>query len=288
VGAENHDATRTTVTFVSTNVGELAPGEAWFDEAGIFHERGLVLQEEASGDIAGTVIATLNTDAVPIGDECTEESCPGDFITWGHVEITSEDGGWEGTYTSYESSIPGDEFFEDRLVLKGTGANARKSIVAQAVDGDESSITFEGVMSTLATPIVGLNISIRLCADPTDFSFAGGYTSSGAIDGASAAFGEFLVTNGPWTHTYAVSGTFTLTDEHGSVTIAFGADAQDTANPLLFASHVWGHFVIVDGSGAYADLYGSGRIIGGALEGSSCASGFGVNAALVGEAHYND
>ncbi len=71
------------------------------------------------------------------------------------------------------------------------------------------------------------------------------------------------------------------------MTIAFGGGAQDTASPNMFASHVFGHFVILGGTGDYAELYGIGRLIGAASDSSTCASGFGVNISLVGEVHDN-
>lgn len=285
--SSHHTATRTPVTFTSTVVEVLDEGEEWVDEAGIFHFRGSIQEEAVTGDITGTATITFNGDFEPVG-ECTEESCPAFFSFWGRVEVEGEDGGWVGTYVSFGSDVPGEEFFADSLVLRGTGANAHKSIVAQSAGEDEASITFEGVMSTLATPIVGLNTSVRLCADPEDFSFGGGFLSSGAVEGAGGATGEFLVGGGPWTHTYAVAGTLTLTDENGTLTIAFGGGAQDNYAPTFEASHVFGHFVILEGTGDYAELYGSGRFIGTAGGPNPlCESGFGVNASLMGEAHYN-
>lgn len=283
----HHTATRTDVTFTSTVVEVLDEGEEWVDEAGLFHLRGAVQQEEVSGDISGTAIITFNGDFEPVG-ECTEDSCPAYFSFWARIEVTGEDGGWVGTYVSFGSDVPGEEFFADSLVLRGTGGNAHNSIVAQSTGEDESSITFEGILSTMATPIVGLNTSVRLCADPEDFSFGGGFLSTGAIEGAGGATGEFLVGGGPWTHTYAVAGTVTLTDEHGTVTIAFSGGVQDNYTETFEASHVFGHFVILEGTGDYAELYGSGRLIGTAGGPNPlCDSGFGVNATLVGEAHYN-
>ncbi|CAN5740289.1 hypothetical protein BH23CHL2_BH23CHL2_30080 [soil metagenome] len=284
--SSHHTATRTEVTFTSTVVEVLNEGEEWVDEAGIFHFRGFEQIEEVTGDISGTVIINFNGDFEPVG-ECTEDACPAYFSFWGRVEVTGEDGGWVGTYVSFGSDVPGEEFFADSLVLRGTGGNAHNSIVAQSTGGDESSITFEGILSTMATPMVALNSSVRLCADPEDFSFGGSYLSSGAIEGHGGATGEFLVGGGPWTHTYAVAGTLTLSDEHGTVTIGFGGGVQDTASPNIFASHAFGHFVILGGTGDYAELYGSGRLIAAASDGSTCASGFGVNLSLVGEAHYN-
>lgn len=285
--AQNHVATRTPVAFTSTVVEVIDEGEESVDEAGIFHIRGAMNLEEVTGDISGSLVVTYNVDFQPAG-ECTEESCPGFFSFWGHVEITGEDGGWEGTYIQVGSDVPGEEFFADSLVLRGTGANAHMSIVAQTVEESEESITFEGMKSTLAKPLTGLNTSVRLCADPEDFSFAGGFLSTGAIEGQGAASGEFLIAGTEWTHSYAAAGTLTLTDAHGSITIAFSGSAQDNYTPAFAASHVWGHFVIVDGTGDYAEFYGSGRLVATAGEPNPlCESSFGVNAQLIGETHFN-
>jgi hypothetical protein len=286
LAASHHTATRTPVVFTSTVVEVLDPGEEWVDEAGIFHIRGSVQREDVTGDITGTAIVTFNVDFQSIG-ECTEESCFGYSTAWAHVEVTTEGGGWEGTYVSISQDVPGEEFFADSLVLQGYGANAGMSIVAQSIAGDEESITFEGVLSTIATPVVGLNTTVQLCADPNDFSFAGGFLSRGAVEGSGGATGEFLVAGTEWTHRYAVAGTVTLTDAYGTVTIAFTSGAQDVATFTTFASHVWGHFVIVDGSGAYTELYGHGRLVGTASDDATCASGFGVGLSLIGEAHFN-
>jgi hypothetical protein len=283
----NHTATRTPVSFTSTVIEEIEPFEVSVDDAGIFHIRG-VTREEVSGDIAGTATVTFAGDFFPAG-ECTEESCFGTEVGWAQLELAGEDGGWSGTYVFSSSDVPGQEYYSDQLVLRGTGVNAHTSIVAHSpTGGDEESVSFEGVMTTLATPIGGLNTSVRLCASPEDFSFSGGFLSSGAIEGSGGATGDFLIGGGPWTDNYGVAGTVTLNDEHGSVTILFAGEAQDNVSASFQASHVWGHFLVLEGTGEYAELYASGRIIGTAGGPSAtCASGFGVNISMVGEAHRN-
>lgn len=282
------EASRTEVAFASSVVAVIDEGEEWVDDAGVFHFRGFIQEEELSGDISGTVIINFNGDLEPVG-ECTEESCPGFSSNWGRVEVTGEEGGWEGTYVNFGSDVPGEEFYADSLVLKGTGANAGKSIVASSVGGDEDSIEFEGVMSDLGgMATTGMNTNVLLCADPEDFSFAGGFLSTGSIEGGGAANGEFIVGGVEATHTYAVAGMMTLTDEHGSVTIAFGGGAQDTYTETFEASHVAGHFLILEGTGEYANLYGSGRVV--ATAGGPdpvCESGFSINASLIGETRAN-
>lgn len=284
--SSDHTATRTAVAFTSTRVAEVEPFDFSVDEAGIFHVHE-VTQEDITGDISGTAIIEFKADFKPFG-ECTEEACFGEEGSWATVDITGEDGGWSGIYVSSSSDIPGQEYYSDSLVLRGTGANAHRSIAAQSTDGSEESISFEGVVSTLATPIGGLNTTVRLCASPEDFSFSGGFLSSGAIEGSGSATGAFLIGGGPWTDNYAVGGTVTLADTHGSVTIAFTGEAQDNFSASFEASHFWGHFLVLEGTGEYAELYAGGRIIGTAGEPSAtCASGFGVNIAMVGEAHRN-
>ncbi|CAN5521459.1 hypothetical protein BH23CHL2_BH23CHL2_07730 [soil metagenome] len=283
--ADHHKATRTPVTFTFTFVEDVS-GEEWSDEAGIFHFRSVAIQE-VSGDISGTATINFSGEFEPVG-ECTEESCPAYFSFRAQAEITGEDGGWTGTYAASGSDVPGDEFYGEMLVLKGTGGNAGKSIVASLVEETEDSATFEGVLVSQGAANMGLNTSVRLCADPETFTFTGGFLSTGAIEGHGGASIEPIVAGGPWTHTYAVAGTFTLTDEHGSVTIAFAGGAQDNYTPSFEASHFWGHFVVLEGTGAYAELYANGRIIGTAGGPSpTCESGFGVNASLIGEARFN-
>lgn len=285
--SSNHTATRTPVSFTSTTVEEIEPFDVSIDDAGIFHVR-QVTREEMSGDISGTATVTFSADFRPDG-ECTEDSCFGEEAGWAQVELTGEDGGWSGTYAFSSSDIPGQEYYNDMLVLRGTGANAHNSIVATSPDGgDEQSISFEGVLSTLPLPRGGLNTNVHLCLNFENFAFTGGYLSSGAIDGAGGASGNFLIGGGQWTDTYAVAGDLTLSDDYGSVTIGFSGRAQDNDTSVVEASHVFGHFVILEGSGDYADLYGSGRAIGTASgPDPACASGFGVTISMIGEAHYN-
>ena len=96
------------------------------------------------------------------------------------------------------------------------------------------------------------------------------------------------MSGGGWIDNYAVAGAVTLTDARGSVTITFAGEAQDNYSASFEASHVWGHFLILEGSGDYAELYAGGRIIATAGGPSAtCASGFGVNMSLIGVAHSN-
>jgi hypothetical protein len=45
--------------------------------------------------------------------------------------------------------------------------------------------------------------------------------------------------------------------------------------------------VIVGGTGAYAELYGHGKITGAAMEAMQCDAGFGVRLQLIGQGHFN-
>lgn len=286
LASSHHTATRTDVAFTSTIVEVIEPVDEWADAQGGFHFRDLVQIEELTGDITGTVTITLDGDFEPAG-ECTEDACPGFFSVWGVVEIEGEDGGWYGTFVSISSDVPGEEFTADAVVLRGRGDNADKSIYAESVDEDETSISFEGVMSTLATPLVNFNTNVHLCADPETFAFNGGYLSAGAIEGNGAATGDFLVSGSETTYRYAVAGMLTLTDGQGSVTIALAGTVQDVITQEFFVSNFWGQYLILEGTGDYAELFGHGRMIGSAGNNTTCAAGFGIDTQLLGEAHYN-
>lgn len=285
LASNGHTATRSDVAFTSTIVEVMDPVAEWADARGGFHFRDLVHIEELTGDITGTVTITLDGDFEPAG-ECTDEACPGFFSVWGVVDVEGDDGGWYGTFVSISSDIPGEEFSADTLVLRGRGDNADKSIYAQSVSEDETSISFEGVMSTLATPLVNLNTNVHLCADPETFAFNGGYLSTGAIEGSGGVMTDFMVTGSETTYRYAVGGTLTLTDGQGSVTIALAGTVQDVITDNFY-SNFWGQYLVIDGTDAYADLYGHGRMFGTAGYQSTCASEFGIHIQLLGEAHYN-
>jgi len=283
---DRHTATRTPITFTSAYADTLDPGREWIDADGIIHMRGGLELQNVSGDLNGVLTLALNGDFEPMG-ECTELGCPGFLSAWATITVTTEDGGWEGTYVMMAAEFGEDSFFMDRLVLRGTGANAGQSIVAESVNDDENGITFEGTLATLALPLDGINTSARLCLDPESGAFTGGFLSSGALSGAGAASADVLVTGVQTTDSYGVAGTLVLTDERGSLTVAFAGMAQDVINTDIYTAHVFGHFVVVEGAGAYAELYASGRLIAAASDTATCASGFGVSLSLIGEAHYN-
>lgn len=278
--ADSHVASRTPVTFTSTVVAEIDPGEQSVDEAGIFHVRGLVDQEDISGDITGTAIVTVNVDFLAVG-ECTEESCPGYTEVWGTVEITDEAGRWEGYWIQSRSDVPGDEYAFSAIFLRGLGGNAGKTIYGEFTDETEGSVTIEGVLSTMAAPTRGLNLRTDLCFE--EQAAVGNFLGEGLMEEFGHAEAQFYGSGSPWTHTYNLAGIVTLTDAYGSVTLAWVGGAQDNG----LASHGFGNFMILDGTGAYAELYGHGRITGTALEMASCEFGYGARIYFYGEAHSN-
>lgn len=286
VGADGHEATRTEASFTGSNAEVLAEGEEWIDEAGDAHLRGLVVQEEVSGDINGTAVITQNGDFSP-DPNCELENvleCPGFLSFWASVEITGEDGRWNGNFLQFISTVEGEEDQFSNLVMRGTGGNAGKSFVGEIVEESEESITFAGQIHTMAVPVQGLNMSTNFCF--TEDSVRGNAQSQGAIAGNGTTEIGFLVAGTRWTHRYALTGIMEYSDEHGSATFVIAAKVQDQYP----TSNAWGHFVIVGGEGAYAELFGHGRWTGwnaapGAAE--RCASGFGGYMNLYGEAHYN-
>lgn len=283
VSAQGHEATWTEITFTSTTVETVEEGEAWTDEAGIFHIRGNIFNDEISGDLTGSAVIDFNLD-FEAAQECgpEAEACPGYNSFWGSIEITDENGRWEGDFMQGISDVPDDEFAFSSVILRGLGGNAGQSIVAEFIGEDEGSITVGGRLMTMATPMMGLNLSAQLCFQE-DFTTTGGFHGTGAIESSGSATGDFFGSGARWTHTYGLWGTTTLTDANGSVTIVFGGNAQDVG---VDHSNAWGHFVIVEGTGDYEGLFGHGRAIANAGAMAKCAFG-GIFVNYIGEAHYN-
>ncbi|CAN5657099.1 hypothetical protein BH24CHL1_BH24CHL1_10080 [soil metagenome] len=290
VTADHRTATRTEISFVSTPVEILVPGEESVDEAGIFRSRGEVARDEVTGDITGEAIITFNGDFVPSPncdpddlDNCFE----GEFTGWGTVVITDENGTWEGDFLIAFAFFEGEEpFMFGKVVLAGRGGNAGKSIVADITfpeDEEDESATFNGVMLTMAVPAFGLNMSTQLCFNEETFETTGAFLSHGMLESYGGATGEFFTGGSQWTTRYGLYGELTFTDEWGSMTIQFLGEAQDHPE----SSVGWGHFVIVGGTGAYAELYGHGKITGAAMEAMQCDAGFGVRLQLIGQGHFN-
>ncbi len=285
--AENHEATRTTVTWTTTDIGVVDPGEEWVDDAGIYHARGITELDDITGDIAGTGVSVLNIDFFAPG-ECTEESCPGYTEVWGTVEIEDEAGRWSGRFVHSRSDVPGEEYAFSRITLHGRGGNAGMSFFGEVVDADPAdsavtfaATTFEGTLSTMANPIEALNVHVSVCF--TDDAIVGNYLGTGAVEGFGHAEAAFLSSGGPWTHTYNLFGFVELSDEAGSLTVGVVSGGQDNGS----VSFAFGNFVITGGTGAYEQLYGHGRIIGAATPMPQCESGVGASLSLIGEAHYN-
>lgn len=291
----HHTATRTEISFTSTPVEILVPGEESVDEAGVFRFRGEVSREEVTGDITGEAIVTFNGDFVPSPDcdpDDPDNCFEGSFSGWGSVVIleeteTEENIAWEGDFLFIESFFEGEEpFMFGKIVLAGRGDNAGKSIVADITfseDEEEEVAIFTGVMLTMAVPAFGINMSTQLCFNEETFETTGAFLSNGMLESYGGASGEFFTGGHEWTHRYGLYGELTFTDEWGSMTIEFLGEAQDHPE----SSVGWGHFVIVGGTGAYAELYGRGKITGALAEYMQCDSGFGVRFQLVGEGHFN-
>ncbi len=280
VSADHHQATRVSASFTATTIEEINPGEEWVDDAGIFHIRGLQEVDEFSGDITGSGVVTINIDFWTVG-ECSEESCPGFTEVWGDVSIDDESGSWTGRWIQSYSDVPGEEYAFTSIALHGHGGNAGKSFFGEFAGEDEASVTIEGILSTMATPVQAMNTSVTLCF--TDGPTVGNYLSSGVIEGFGSAEGIFIGSGTRWTHTYNLFGVVELANEGGTVQIGFVAGAQDVS----FSSFGFGTYTIIGGTGDYAELYGNGRVIGAAQNLSHCEFGYGVRLSLIGGAHYN-
>lgn len=291
VMADNHrTATRTDISFVSTPVEVLTPGEESVDEAGVYRSRGEVQRDVVTGDITGEAIITFNGDFIPSPNCASDDldNCfEGEFSGWGTVVITDENGSWDGDFLIAFAFLEGEEpFMFSKIVLAGRGGNAGKSIVADISfpeDSEEDIAIFNGVMLTMAVPAFGLNMSTQLCFDEETFETAGAFLSNGTLESYGGATGEFFNGGHQWTHRYGLYGELTFTDGRGSMTVQFMGEAQDHPQ----SSVGWGHFVIVGGTGAYAELYGRGKITAAATEYLQCDSGFGVRLQLTGEGHFN-
>lgn len=285
LASSHQTATRGPATLTSTVVEVIDPGEEWMDEAGVYHVRNSMQLEEVSGDITGTAIVTANIDFFAPG-QCDEEACPAYTEVWGQVEITSEGGRWTGNWMISSSDVPDNEYAFSAISLRGSGAYAGQSFFGEFVEETEESVTIEGVMSTLAMPTQSMNLNVDVCF--SEVGAFGGYLGTG-LQSESGQSEVFLYSSGfAWTHTYNLTSVITLSDDFGNVTLGFVGGGQDIVSTAEeFTGHGWGSFVILDGTGEYAEFYGQGRAVGTASTNTSCASGFGVNFNLFGETHYN-
>lgn len=279
--SSHHTATRAPVSFTSTVVEVVDPGEEWVDKAGIYHLRGLVTSEEVSGDISGTAVSTENDDVFAPG-ACTDESCPHYGEVWGTVEITDENGWWVGRWMLSYSTVPDDEYFFTSVALHGRGGYAGMNFFGEFTDLAEGSVTIEGTLATMALPVEALAINATVCFTETGAA-GGSYLGTGAVDGFGQAEAVFIGAGGPWTHTYNLFGAIELSDESGSFTVGFVGGGKDNG----FVSHGFGNFVVLEGTGEYTELYGAGRVIVSAIQLPQCESGDGARLSLIGEAHYN-
>lgn len=290
VATAAQDSSRTEISFVSTPVEILVPGEETFGEDGVGRFRGEVARDEVTGDITGEAIITFNNDFIP-GPNCDPEDLDncfeGEFSGWGSVEITDENGTWDGDFVIAFAFFEGEEPFTlGKILLTGRGGNAGKVIMADITfpeDEEDDSAIFNGVMLTMGAPASGVNMNTQLCFNEETFEAAGAFTSTGAIESYGAATGEFFSTGGQWTHRYGLYGELTFTDEWGSMTIEFVGEAQD--HPM--SSVGFGRWIVVEGTGAYAETYGYGGITGSAGDYMQCDSGSGVHLQLLGDVHTN-
>lgn len=286
--ADSHrTATYTPISFTSTTVEEIDPGEEWVDEAGIFHLRGNVFIDEVSGDITGTAVIDSDADFEPSPNcDPDDEFCEdGYFSLWGSVVLTDENGTWDGEFIIATASEGGEEFSFGKIVLTGRGGNAGKSIIADITtsdDPEEETAYFEGYMLTMALPVFGVNMHTQLCFGEEELGY-GAFVSNGAIESSGGASGSFFTAGSIWTHTYALYGLLEFTDDQGSLTIEFMGMSQDTAETNVG----WGHWLITDGTGTYENVLGHGKITGFAGPMEQCESGFGVWLQFLGDVHFN-
>ncbi len=278
--AANNEATRTEVSFTSTQIEVVDPGKEWVDDAGIYHVRGLTEVDDIAGDLTGSATVVINIDYFVPG-ECNEDSCPGYTEVWGTIAIENEEGQWTGRFTQSLSDVPDDEYAFTSVALHGRGGNAGMSFFGEFVDSTDTSVTIAGTLSTMALPTQAFDTSVTLCF--TADAVVGNYIGTGAVNGFGHAEAVFLGAGLPGTHKYNLFGAVELTDEYGSLVIGFVGGAQDVG----FSSFGFGNYVITGGTGAYEELYGNGRVIGAAQEIASCEYGFGVRVRFIGTAHYN-
>lgn len=289
--ADSHrTSTRTEISFTSTPIEILVPGEESVDDAGIYRFRGEVVRDQVAGDITGEAVITFNGDFIPSPncDPNDIENCfEGEFSGWGTVVVTDENGTWEGNFVFGFAFFEGEEpFMFGKLILTGRGGNAGKSIVADIGfsedEGDETAY-FTGFMLTMAKPAFGVNMNAQLCFEESETAY-GAFISSGAIESSGSASGWFFDAGSIWTHSYGLFGETTFTDDWGSITIQWIGMVQDHPE----SSVGWGNWVIVGGTGAYENVNGHGKVTGHAGEMLQCETfGFGVWLQYLGSVHFN-
>lgn len=288
--ADGHrTSTRTEVSFTSTPVEIIDEGEEWVDEAGTYHFTGEVSREVVEGDINGEAIVTIDGEFVP-GPGCTpddEECMEGQFSAWGSVVITDENGAWDGKFLIANIFEPDEEPFSfGKAILAGRGGNAGMSLVVDITfsdDEEDDTAYFDGFIMSMAKPTFGINMHTQLCASESSNTMYGAFLSHGAIESSGGAWGDFFSGGTMWTHRYGLFGEVGFSDDYGSLTIQFLGTAQDNWQ----TSVGWGHWVIVDGTGAYEHLNGHGKMTGSAGEFEQCSLGWGVRLQFIGQTHMN-
>lgn len=266
-------ASRTEVTFATTDVEVLDPGEEWVDEAGIYHRRGEVETNDVTGDLTGTAEVVINIDA---------NEAEGWQTAWGTFTMADETGSWTGRWLNNVTVVEDEVFESGFMMLSGRGGYAGMTIAGGITLDEENNATIEGVLQTMALPTAGLTMSQDLCFQE-DGSISGGFFANGAVATSGSSQAAFEASGGIWTHTYNLFGIMTFADEHGSFAVAFLGGAQDGET----YSGSWGPFTILGGDGAYAELYGQGRAVMTAMVSETCATGVGFRLSYVGIAHFN-
>ncbi len=283
--AGSHEATRVEATLTSIDGEPTEFGAFWQDANGGIHIRDQVSQDEISGAIIGTATTITNLD-IQFLEGCEGEGCPPVSVNvWGTLTMEDETGSWKGSWVQLISEVPGDEYDLGYLSLRGYGGNADKSFIGRITQVDDVGGTIEGVLSTMASPLQSLNLSATLCLDGD--SWSGGYLSSGVVDGSGGATGEFVTASGEFTRDSELYGKVEISDDLGTATLEFVGGGRDVESAGSFANHAFGTYVITGGTGAYAELYGQGRVTGAATSMPQCSSGFGAHIQFIGEAHMN-
>jgi hypothetical protein len=282
--ASSHDATRSDAKVVITNGDPIDFGTFWEDANGGIHIRDMVTIDEITGGITGTSTSTQNVDVI-----CEGDACPATVNVWGSLSIVDETGTWDGRFVQTLAFAPGEEdipvYDQGYVTLTGSGGYANMSFFGRITETNEADATVEGAIFTMATPVQSLNLSATLCAGEETWS--GSYLSSGVIDGSGEATGVFVSASSEVAHDSNIYGKVQIANAAGTATLEFVAGGQDLESADSYSSHAFGSYIITGGTGAYADLYGLGRVVGTASSMPGCASGFGAQVQFIGAAHMN-
>lgn len=241
VAAQEADGPLTPVTITFTTVEETDPGQEWADAEGNFHFRGGVEVDTVSGAIEGDATLTMDDDFIV---------SEGAFHLTVTVNITTENGSWDG-YAALSSAADSEDAPSARAMLIGRGENAGKVIALDTVTGqDETSITFSGQMLTMGKPVVGVNLNYDLCFTGPD-SAAGGFISYAPHSDSGSVSATFNAVGAPAPR--VIVGDLTFQSERGTLNAMIVEAAHEGT------SQNYGYFMLMGGTGDYADLYGWGH-----------------------------